>query len=97
MNEESFAFLLQQREDETLDFKQELPGSSDLAVLISAFYNTRGGKIVIGVDDERKPLGLARPQSVEACPAIAPGRPGLASSTSSVTDWIWMSCPPSRS
>jgi len=66
MNEETFARLLQQREDETLDFKQELPGSSDLAVLISAFYNTHGGKIVIGVDDARVPVGLARPQSVES-------------------------------
>ena len=65
MNEETFAHLLRQHEDETLDFKQELPSSSDLAVLITAFYNTRGGKIVIGVDDARVPVGLARPQSVE--------------------------------
>ena len=34
MGEEAFARLLQQREGETLDFKRELPGSSDLAVLI---------------------------------------------------------------
>jgi ATP-dependent DNA helicase RecG len=66
MNEEAFARLLQQRESETLDFKQELPGSSDLAVLISAFYNTRGGTILIGVDDQRQPLGVDRPQGVEA-------------------------------
>jgi len=66
MNEKAFAQLLQQREGETLDFKQELPGSSDLAVLISAFYNTRGGTIVIGVDDQGQPVGVDRPQSVEA-------------------------------
>ncbi|MBL7184014.1 MAG: putative DNA binding domain-containing protein, partial [Anaerolineae bacterium] len=66
MNEETFARLLQQREGETLDFKQELPGSSDLAVLISAFYNTRGGTIIIGVDNQRRPVGVDRPQSVEA-------------------------------
>jgi len=66
MTEETFAHLLEQREDETLDFKQELPGSSDLAVLITAFYNTRGGKIIIGVNDAREPIGLARPQSVES-------------------------------
>jgi len=66
MTEETFARLLQQREDETLDFKQELPGSSDLGVLITAFYNTRGGKIIIGVNDAREPIGLARPQSVES-------------------------------
>jgi len=34
-----------------LDFKQELPTSSDLAVLISAFYNTHGGTFIVGVDD----------------------------------------------
>jgi len=65
MNEDTFADLLQQRESETLDFKRELPGSSDLAVLISAFYNTRGGTIIIGVDDQRQPVGVDRPQGVE--------------------------------
>jgi ATP-dependent DNA helicase RecG len=62
----TFTNLLQQHESETLDFKQELPASSDLAVLISAFYNTHGGTIVIGVDDEHRPIGVDRPQSVEA-------------------------------
>jgi len=42
-----FANLLQQYESATLEFKRELPSSSDLAVLISAFYNTRGGAIII--------------------------------------------------
>ncbi|OIO93876.1 MAG: hypothetical protein AUK03_07585 [Anaerolineae bacterium CG2_30_64_16] len=66
MDEETFARLLQQREGETLDFKRELPGSSDLAVLISALYNTHGGTIVFGVDNQRRPVGVDRPQGVEA-------------------------------
>jgi ATP-dependent DNA helicase RecG len=66
MNEVTLAHLLQRREGETLDFKRELPGSSDLAALISAFYNTRDGTIIVGVDDQRQPVGLLRPQSVEA-------------------------------
>jgi predicted HTH transcriptional regulator len=66
MNERAFARLLQQREGETLDFKRELSASSDLAVLISAFYNTRGGTLVVGVDDQRQPVGVGRPQGVEA-------------------------------
>jgi len=65
LNEEAFASLLQQRESETLDFKEALPTSSDLAVLITAFYNTRGGTVVIGVDDQRRPVGIASPQGVE--------------------------------
>jgi ATP-dependent DNA helicase RecG len=66
MNEAALARLLQQREGETLDFKRELPGSSDLAALISAFYNTRGGTFVVGVDDQCRPVGVYRPQGAEA-------------------------------
>ena len=65
MNEEALVSLFQQRESETLDFKEALPTSSDLAVLITAFYNTRGGTVVIGVDDQRRPVGVASPQGVE--------------------------------
>ena len=65
LNEEALVSLFQQRESETLDFKEALPTSSDLAVLITAFYNTRGGTVVIGVDDQRQPVGVASPQGVE--------------------------------
>ena len=47
----AFTTLLSQPESETLEFKRELPASSDLAVLISAFYNTAGGTLIVGVDD----------------------------------------------
>jgi ATP-dependent DNA helicase RecG len=62
----TFTSLLHQHESETLDFKQELPASSDLAVLISAFYNTHDGTFIVGVDDAHQPVGVDRPQSVEA-------------------------------
>jgi ATP-dependent DNA helicase RecG len=62
----TFVNLLQQHESETLDFKQALPTSSDLAVLISAFYNTRGGAFIVGVDDEHQQVGVVHPQGVEA-------------------------------
>jgi predicted HTH transcriptional regulator len=29
------------------------------------YYNTRGGTIIVGVDDQRQPVGVGRPQSVE--------------------------------
>lgn len=35
-------------------------------MLISAFYNTRGGIFIVGVDDEHQLLGVSRPQGVEA-------------------------------
>lgn len=66
MTLEEFEELLQQREGETLDFKQEMPTSSDLARLVTAFYNTRGGTIVFGVeDDTRQLVGVSSPQGIE--------------------------------
>jgi ATP-dependent DNA helicase RecG len=63
---EAFEQLIGQREGETLDFKREMPSSSDLAKLITAFYNTRGGTIVFGVeDDTRRLVGVASSQGVE--------------------------------
>lgn len=66
MTPEKFKRLINQREGETLDFKREMPSSSDLARLITAFYNTRGGIIVFGVeDDTRRLVGVPRPQGIE--------------------------------
>lgn len=66
MTPEEFEQLISQREGETLDFKQEMPSSSDLAKLLTAFYNTRGGTIVFGVEDgTRRLVGVPNPQGVE--------------------------------
>ncbi|MBU2609724.1 MAG: helix-turn-helix domain-containing protein [Chloroflexi bacterium] len=63
---EEFERLIRQREGETLEFKREMPSSSDLAKLITAFYNTRGGTIVFGVEDgTRRLMGVANPQGTE--------------------------------
>jgi len=43
-----------------------MPSSSDLAKLVTAFYNTRGGTILFGVQDEmRRLVGVANPQAIE--------------------------------
>lgn len=66
MRSEEFEQLLAQREGETLEFKQDMPSSSDLAKLVTAFYNTRGGTILFGVQDEmRRLVGVANPQGIE--------------------------------
>jgi ATP-dependent DNA helicase RecG len=65
MDNSTFANLLQQHESATLEFKRELPSSSDMAVVISAFYNTRGGAVIVGVDDAHQLIGVANPQGVE--------------------------------
>jgi len=63
---EEFEQLIGQREGETLDFKKEMPSSSDLARLITAFYNTRGGTIIFGVEDGTRHLvGVSNPQGIE--------------------------------
>jgi len=63
---EEFEQLIAQREGETLDFKQEMPSSSDLVRLVTAFYNTRGGTIVFGVEDgTRRLMGVPNPQGIE--------------------------------
>lgn len=66
MDAETFAQFLQQREGETIDFKMPVPTSADLAALITALYNTRGGYIIFGVDDNRQPVGVPSPQGIEA-------------------------------
>ncbi|MBM4464991.1 MAG: hypothetical protein FJ014_05450 [Chloroflexi bacterium] len=66
MTPEEFEQLIAQREGETLDFKQEMPSSSDLVRLVTAFYNTRGGTIVFGVEDgTRRLMGVPNPQGIE--------------------------------
>lgn len=66
MTPDEFERLLGQREGETLEFKREMPASSDLAKLVTALYNTRGGTIIFGVTDETRQLvGVVNPQGVE--------------------------------
>ncbi|PKP57961.1 MAG: hypothetical protein CVT89_03635 [Candidatus Altiarchaeales archaeon HGW-Altiarchaeales-2] len=66
MDEKDFEKLLQERENTDLDFKLDLPKSDKIARLVVAFYNSRGGKIVFGVENEtREPVGLKDPQRTE--------------------------------
>ncbi len=47
-------------EDTTIEFKRELPHRNSLADEIAAFANSRGGVILIGVDDEGEIVGVGR-------------------------------------
>ncbi len=44
---------IQLGEDSSLEFKSELPNRKELASEISAFANTEGGELIIGVNDKR--------------------------------------------
>lgn len=50
--------LLQLEESETLDFKQGINNAEKIAKTLAAFANTSGGKIVIGVSDNKQVLGI---------------------------------------
>lgn len=55
----SIIAMINKGEGKSLEFKQALPAGDKLAKSIIAFANMFGGKIVIGVDDQRNIIGLA--------------------------------------
>lgn len=57
--------LLQGREGSAVDFKVDASSPRGIVKCFVAFGNTAGGWIVVGVDDDRKVVGLEDPQAVE--------------------------------
>ena len=57
--------LLRQREGASVDFKVDASSPKGIVKCFVAFGNTAGGRIVVGVDDDRKVVGLADPQRTE--------------------------------
>lgn len=45
-------------ESKTLEYKKELPSNESIARTVVAFANTSGGKLIIGVDNKRKIVGI---------------------------------------
>lgn len=58
MTPDELKTIIEQAESVTLEFKGEVPGADVLAKLVSAFANTLGGKILIGVKDDGSILGI---------------------------------------
>lgn len=49
---------LTQGENEGLDYKETISNANKIAKTIVSFCNTKGGKIIIGVNDKRKVVGI---------------------------------------
>ena len=66
-------FILSQPEGKTLEFKRDLSSSRPVMKTLIAFANTAGGKLVIGVDDNKKIFGVDHPldQEERLCSMIA--------------------------
>ena len=58
-------------ESKTLEFKEKLPGSENIARTAIAFSNSSGGKLVIGVNNAGQVVGLAETELYAAREAIA--------------------------
>jgi ATP-dependent DNA helicase RecG len=57
--------FLNQPEGKTLEFKRDLSSPKPLLKTLVAFANTAGGRLVIGIDDERQIVGIANPVDEE--------------------------------
>lgn len=53
--------LLTQPEGKTLEFKRDLSSPKPVLKTLVAFANTAGGRLVVGVDDQRQVVGVAQP------------------------------------
>ncbi len=57
--------LLTQPEGKTLEFKRDLSSPKPLLKTLTAFANTAGGRLVIGVDDQKRVIGVEDPLTEE--------------------------------
>ncbi|HMM61558.1 MAG TPA: ATP-binding protein, partial [Candidatus Rifleibacterium sp.] len=65
--------LLSQSEGKTLEFKRDLSSPKGLMKTLVAFSNTAGGRVIVGIDDYKRVVGVERPLDEEErlCSLIA--------------------------
>ena len=57
-SDHSLLLEIQKGESQTLEFKEQLPKGQQVAKTLIAFANTSGGKLVVGVSDDRQLVGI---------------------------------------
>lgn len=50
--------LIKEGESKTLEFKETLPKNDSIAKTVIAFSNTSGGKLIVGINDQREVVGI---------------------------------------
>ncbi len=65
--------ILTSLEGKTLEFKRDLSSPRPMLKTLMAFANTAGGRLIVGVDDDRRVVGVADPLDEEEriCSLIA--------------------------
>jgi len=77
MKLEDIRKLINRPESEVLEFKSHIPDARHLAAIISAFANTDGGRLIVGIRDDGSIVGLddadrIRLQIKQALKSISP-------------------------
>ena len=65
MSSNSIVELASSPEGKTLEFKRDLSSPKPLLKALVAFANTAGGRVVIGIDDDRQIIGVSNPLDEE--------------------------------
>ena len=65
--------ILKRPEGKTLEFKRDLSSPRPMLKTLLAFANTAGGRLIVGVDDDSRVIGVERPLDEEErlCSLIA--------------------------
>lgn len=71
MNAEKLKELIAEGESSTVEFKRKVTTPDKIAKEICAFANTSGGYLIIGIDDDRKIVGIDSEKSEIDCIEIA--------------------------
>ena len=71
LSQEHLRSLLAAGEGETIEFKRRVPSREVLANILSAFANTRGGEILLGIGDRGEIVGLDAESIARATTVVA--------------------------
>jgi len=57
--------LINSGENKRVEFKEQLPKNESIVKTVIAFSNTSGGKLIVGINDNREVLGIQEDNIIE--------------------------------